>query len=94
MTINLTNLIGTDEYGKYYYNENGQLHRLDGPAAEYVNGKKVWYQNGQPHRLDGPAVEYKYNDSLSLKCWYINGVRYSEKEFSAWQSHFWNLWKE
>ena len=23
-----------------YYNENGQYHRLDGPAIEWINGSK------------------------------------------------------
>jgi len=42
---------------KVWRNEQGQVHRLDGPAVERVDGSKEWYQNGQCHRLDGPAVE-------------------------------------
>ncbi len=42
---------------KHWRNAKGQLHREDGPAAEYPNGTKVWYRNGQLHRLDGPAIE-------------------------------------
>ena len=49
--------------------QNGQLHRLDGPAVERHDGSKIWYQNGQRHRLDGPAVEYTCGD----KFWYQNG---------------------
>jgi len=26
---------------------NGELHRKDGPAAEYINGSKFWYINGK-----------------------------------------------
>ena len=38
-----------------WYNENGQLHRVDGPAV--IDGDiQVWVVNGNLHRLDGPAV--------------------------------------
>jgi hypothetical protein len=58
--------------------QNGQLHRLDGPAIEYPNGDKRWYQNDQLHRLDGPAIEF----SNGTKEWYINSVRFTENEFN------------
>ena len=53
----------------YYYNDEGQLHREDGPAIEDPNGDKFWYINGKRHREDGPAVE----DNNGYKVWYING---------------------
>ena len=28
-------------------NNEGQVHREDGPAVEYANGEKRWYINGQ-----------------------------------------------
>ena len=28
---------------KRWHNENGELHRLDGPAIEYASGAKEWY---------------------------------------------------
>lgn len=31
----------------YYYNANGELHRLDGPAIERANGDRFWYVNGK-----------------------------------------------
>ena len=40
-----------------YYNTQGQLHRVYGPAVEHTSGRHEWYQNGLLHRLDGPAVE-------------------------------------
>ena len=49
-----------------------ELHRLDGPAVEFVDGHKEWYQNGKLHRLDGPAIECANGD----KCWYQNGQRH------------------
>jgi len=52
-----------------YINENGDLHREDGPAIEWNNGGKSWWHEGKLHRLDGPAVE-RYN---GVKAWVING---------------------
>jgi hypothetical protein len=41
-----------------YYNEQGQLHRTNGPAIEFVDGNKYYFKNSIIHREDGPAVEY------------------------------------
>ena len=69
-----------DEYGtKWYYNEQGQLHRTDGPAVEYANGDKEWWVNGQLHRPDGPAIEY----ASGTKSWWVNGKCLTEEEFNA-----------
>jgi hypothetical protein len=57
-----------------YYNDNGNLHRDDGPAEEYLDGEKRWYNNGIPHREDGPAVEYVDG----TKFWYKNGKYHRE----------------
>ncbi|MDE1834530.1 MAG: hypothetical protein KGH64_04285, partial [Candidatus Micrarchaeota archaeon] len=57
---------------KEYRNEQGQLHRANGPAIEYANGGKEWYLNGKRHRTDGPAVEY----ADGYKAWYLNGQRH------------------
>lgn len=40
-----------------YYNENGELHRVHGPAVIWGSGTKVWFQHNRRHRLNGPAVE-------------------------------------
>ena len=32
---------------KRWYNADGQLHRLDGPAVEWANGYKEWYLYGK-----------------------------------------------
>ena len=66
----MSNLI-IDEYGdKRWRNNEGLLHRVDGPAVEYANGgKKVWYLRGKKHRLDGPAIEW----SDGTKHWIVNG---------------------
>ena len=41
-----------------WVNEEGELHRLDGPAVEWADGSKEWLVNDERHRLDGPACEY------------------------------------
>ncbi len=60
-----------------YYNEQGLLHRTDGPAREYVDGSKEWYINGIRHREDGPAIEW----INFCKSWYLYGNYYSEDEW-------------
>ena len=52
-----------------YYNENGQLHREDGPAIIKPSGTKGWFKNGELHREDGPAIIC----SDGTKDWYKNG---------------------
>ena len=61
-------------YCNLWYNEMGQLHREDGPAAEYANGDKEWHLNGKYHREDGPAIEY----ANGAKKWWLNGKRHRE----------------
>ena len=65
-----------DNGDKFWY-QNGKLHRVDGPAAEYANGDKSWWQNDKLHRVDGPAAE----DANGDKRWYFEGKSYLEKEF-------------
>jgi len=57
-----------DEYIEWG-DDNGNLHRLDGPACEKLDGTKAWWVNGQLHRLDGPAIER----ADGLKAWWVNG---------------------
>jgi hypothetical protein len=64
-----------DQFGsKMWKNEKGQLHRLNGPAVENINGHKAWYKNGLKHREDGPACEY----ANGSKEWYKNGLKHRE----------------
>lgn len=77
--------VRVDSNGTKAWWQNDKLHRLDGPAIEYVDGPasrwvnicKSWYQNGKRHRLDGPAVEC-YDGA---KSWYIEGEHLTEQEF-------------
>ena len=62
--------IEVDEDGsRRYYNTNGQLHRMEGPAVEWEGGSR-WYQNGKLHRTDGPAVVY----ANGTRYWWQNGL--------------------
>ncbi len=71
----------------YYYNEQDQLHRVDGPAVEWANGNKYWYQNNKLHRVDGPAIEYANGDKV---WWYNNKLLgcswegYTQEKFERW----------
>jgi hypothetical protein len=80
-----------NKQGIFYYKdpEYTILHREDGPAIEYVNGRKEWYLNGERHREDGPAVEY----ANEYKAWWLNdnihrtdgpAVEYSDGRTEWW----------
>jgi len=64
-----------DKYGTtWWYNEDGELHREDGPAVEYVDGTKHWYINGKHHREDGPAIVR----ADGSKFWFLNNKSHRE----------------
>jgi hypothetical protein len=64
----MKNELCVEEYGTKEWYLNGRLHRKDGPAIEYPDGRKEWYINGERHREDGPAIEQN-----GTKRWYLNG---------------------
>ena len=57
-----------------FWRLNGNLHREDGPAAEWSDGSKEWYRNGKYHREDGPAIEW----ADGTKKWCRNGQKHRE----------------
>jgi len=61
---------------KVYLLDN-EYHRTDGPAIEFVNGRKEWWIHNRLHRLDGPAVEC----TNGCKEWWVHGNKYSEQSF-------------
>ena len=68
-----------NDKGNRYYNTDGKLHHLDGPAVYGYDGTKKWYINGKLHREDGPAVEVGGDNIVSgTKKWYINGKLHRE----------------
>ena len=62
---------------KFWYNEQGQRHRLDGPAVIFADGNKAWWSHGKLHREDGPANEW----ANGSKEWYLNDKWYTEEEY-------------
>lgn len=48
--------VWTVEDGTVKHYCHGQLHRVDGPAVEYIDGSYEWLSCGRPHRVDGPAI--------------------------------------
>ncbi len=62
-----------------YYNYDGELHRLDGPAVIYDHGTKYWFKNGKLHRENNlPAIEYDNGD----KEYYVNGNLHREDGYA------------
>jgi hypothetical protein len=55
----------------YYTDENGHLHRENGPAVEYTDYSKQWFLHGKRHRENGPAIE-----ALNAKHWYFHGEKH------------------
>jgi hypothetical protein len=59
-------IIDSDGSKRWYHNDN--LHRIDGPAIEYKNGRKEWFLYGVLYD------EYKYKtitSNIPLMHWYI-----------------------
>jgi hypothetical protein len=64
---------------KIHLDDDGLIHREDGPAVEYDNGDKSWMVHGERHRLDGPAVVFHHSPERNQ--YWINGQMYTEGEF-------------
>ena len=68
-----------DKYGnQFWYNEQGQVHRTDGPAVIHTDGSRAYSVNGKLHRLDAPAIIR----AGGTQYWYIHGNRLTEEEFN------------
>ena len=74
-----TYIVKVYETHTVWYNEEGEVHRTDGPAVEYAVGSKYWYINGKLHRTDGPAIEWANGN----KQWWIDGEKLTQSEFEA-----------
>src|ERR1035437_6371018 len=49
---------------KEWCNSEAELHREDGPAVEYPDGRKEWFRRNQYYREDGPVVECENGDKV------------------------------
>lgn len=41
-----------------FFDDDGELHRDDGPAVEYASGSQEYWRHGKLHRDGGPALVY------------------------------------
>lgn len=63
--------ISIDEFNDTrWFNDDGELHRLDGPAFVGSDGSKSWWLHGKCHRLNNPALIF----TSGSKSYYQNGV--------------------
>lgn len=58
-----------DDGTETWRDNDGLVHRDDGPAVTYSNGGEIWYQHGKLHRDGGPAVTY----SNGSESWWHHG---------------------
>jgi hypothetical protein len=95
-----------DEWGtKRWHDDDGYLHRDDGPAVINIHGAMGYYQHGKLSRLDGPAAIYNNGDVGYWKdgeLHRLNGPAidfankkeyYIEGEWIECVEHFWRLAK-
>lgn len=57
-----------------WFDDDGKLHRADGPAVENADGSTMWMCHGKEHRVNGPAIE-----TPEKKEWYRDGKLHREK---------------
>lgn len=71
----------------YWYEGNIEdyrfLHREDGPAIEWFDGRKDWYCHGSLHREGGPAVEWADGSYH----WFKHGKLHREDGPAAYSRH-------
>jgi hypothetical protein len=69
---------------KAWYDKNGRLHRLNGPAIIYYDGYEEWYRHGKLHRDDGPA---RAHSSADIEEWWKDDYFYepSAHELITWK---------
>ena len=58
-----------------FWLKEGELHRENGPAKEWIDGSNFWYLNGLAHRIDGPAKEW---ENGIVKEWWVEGKEYKQ----------------
>ena len=68
---------------KCWYNDQGKLHRTDGPAVEYRDGSVEWYLHGKRHREDGPAIDgpQHFIAGPPPEEYYLHDIKLSEEEY-------------
>ena len=74
-----------NDLGTKCWYKDGFLHRDDGPAITYPDGRQYWYKKGKYHRDDGPAIIYPDGDQR----WFKDDIMYepSAHELMVWKMH-------
>jgi hypothetical protein len=78
--INYNKVVFDITEDKIWTDDDGLLHRDNGPAIQMKNGKQEWFKHGKRHRLDGPAIIYKNYDNDNNK-WWIEDQEYSKDQW-------------
>lgn len=67
---------------------DGQLHRDDGPAVEFIDGSyKAYYQFGLKHNSSGPAVITIYAALGTKNYYFLENIDYP---FEEWLEKVWD----
>jgi len=93
-----------DSVGYEVWVQDGEYHRLDGPAIIYENGSRWWYNRGKIHREDGPAIIrgqsilWSFLGStqviMDTKEYWLDGVRYKDELRWRIEAQKWKRQKE
>jgi len=79
-------MVESEDGSKEWFDEEGELHREDGPAREYPDGSKYYFYHGKRHRLDGPASV----DCFGYREYFIDGKQCQERRFEEKVKDFLN----
>lgn len=63
--------------GEMRWEQDGVLHRENGPALIRPCGTREWRINGWLHREDGPAVEYSNGEQE----WWVHGRELTQEQY-------------
>jgi hypothetical protein len=87
-TDDTENCVPSDGKPERFYNDQGKLHKEDGPAIIWPDGHMEWWLDGKKHRNNGPAIchrdglkEWDDNGNLYEETFYLHGNRMTEDEF-------------
>jgi hypothetical protein len=87
--VDMRPVISEDQHGNKRWYVGDSLHRIDGPAVVWVDGRHDWYLNGMRHRTDGPALVFPLGGSE----WYVFNERHRTDghavEFSSGSKEWW-----
>jgi hypothetical protein len=72
-------IILIEDLGLKWLDDNGKLHREDGPAM--ITHVRQWFKHGTPYRSHGPVIENLDGSVRFPASWFLNGEYMSEEEY-------------